>query len=38
VVVEEFMVGQEVSFFVSRTGIDALPLAAAEDHKTVFDG
>ena len=38
VVVEEFMVGQEVSFFVLANGIDALPLAAAEDHKTVFDG
>jgi phosphoribosylamine---glycine ligase len=38
VVVEEFMVGQEVSFFVLANGHDALPLAAAEDHKTVFDG
>jgi len=38
VVVEEFMVGQEVSFFVLANGSDALPLAAAEDHKTVFDG
>src|SRR5262249_37099715 len=37
VVVEEFMVGQEVSFFVLANGSDALPLAAAEDHKTVFD-
>ena len=31
------MVGQEVSFFVLANGSDALPLAAAEDHKTVFD-
>jgi phosphoribosylamine--glycine ligase len=38
VVVEEFMVGQEVSFFALANGDDALPLAAAEDHKTVFDG
>jgi phosphoribosylamine--glycine ligase len=38
VVVEEFMVGQEVSFFVLANGHDAMPLAAAEDHKTVFDG
>src|SRR4029453_15741418 len=38
VVVEEFMVGQEVSFFVLANGGDALHLAAAEGHKTVFDG
>jgi len=38
VVVEEFMVGQEVSFFALANGSDVLPLAAAEDHKAVFDG
>jgi len=38
VVVEELMVGQEVSFFVLANGHDAMPLAAAEDHKAVFDG
>ena len=38
VVVEEFMTGQEVSFFVLSNGGDVLALAAAEDHKTVFDG
>jgi len=38
VVVEEFMVGREVSFFALANGDDAVPLAAAEDHKTVFDG
>jgi phosphoribosylamine---glycine ligase len=38
VVVEEFMVGQEVSFFALANGDDALPLAAAEDHKAVSDG
>jgi len=38
VVVEEFMVGREVSFFALSNGDDAIPLAAAEDHKTVFDG
>jgi phosphoribosylamine--glycine ligase len=38
VVVEEFLVGQEVSFFVLANGRDPLPLAAAEDHKTIFDG
>jgi phosphoribosylamine---glycine ligase len=38
VVVEEFMAGREVSFFVLANGNDAMPLAAAEDHKTIFDG
>jgi phosphoribosylamine---glycine ligase len=38
VVVEEFMVGREVSFFALANGHDAVALAAAEDHKTVFDG
>ena len=37
VVVEEFMVGQEVSFFTLSNGGDAMALAAAEDHKAVFD-
>jgi phosphoribosylamine--glycine ligase len=38
VVVEEFMEGEEASFFVVSDGATALPLAAAQDHKTVFDG
>ena len=38
VVVEEFLSGEEVSFFALANGADALPLAAARDHKTVFDG
>jgi phosphoribosylamine--glycine ligase len=38
VVVEEFMIGQEVSFFVLSNGGDVMTLAAAEDHKAVFDG
>ncbi len=38
VVVEEFMAGEEVSFFVLSDGTAALPLAIAQDHKTVFDG
>jgi phosphoribosylamine--glycine ligase len=37
VVVEEFMVGEEVSFFALSDGATILPLAAAQDHKTVFD-
>ena len=38
VVIEEFMVGEEASFFVITDGAAILPLAAAQDHKTVFDG
>jgi phosphoribosylamine--glycine ligase len=38
VVVEEFMRGEEVSFFVLAGASGVLPLAAAQDHKTVFDG
>lgn len=38
VVVEEFMEGEEASFFVLCDGETALPLATAQDHKRVFDG
>ncbi|MEQ9327962.1 MAG: phosphoribosylamine--glycine ligase [Rhodospirillales bacterium] len=38
VVVEEFMEGEEASFFVLVDGDHALPLAAAQDHKRVGDG
>ena len=38
VVVEEFMTGEEASFFALCDGEHALPLAAAQDHKRVFDG
>ena len=38
VVVEEFMIGQEISWFVLSNGGDVMALAAAEDHKAVFDG
>jgi phosphoribosylamine--glycine ligase len=38
VVVEEFLEGEEVSFFALCDGETALPLAAAQDHKTAFDG
>ena len=37
VVVEEFMVGEEASFFALSSGSSVVPLAAAQDHKTVFD-
>jgi phosphoribosylamine--glycine ligase len=38
VVVEEFLRGEEVSFFAVANGGDVAPLAVAQDHKTVFDG
>jgi len=38
VVVEEFLEGDEVSFFALCDGETALPLASAKDHKRVFDG
>lgn len=38
VVVEEFMQGEEVSFFALSDGNMALPFAAAQDHKAVYDG
>ncbi|HEX2441763.1 MAG TPA: phosphoribosylamine--glycine ligase [Methylomirabilota bacterium] len=38
VVVEEFMQGEEVSLFVLAGAGGVFPLAAAQDHKTVFDG
>jgi phosphoribosylamine---glycine ligase len=37
VVIEEFMEGEEASFFVLADGTNAVPLAAAQDHKTVYD-
>jgi phosphoribosylamine--glycine ligase len=38
VVVEEFLEGEEASFFALCDGETALPLASAQDHKRVFDG
>lgn len=37
-VIEEFMEGEEASFFALCDGEVALPFAAAQDHKAVFDG
>ncbi|MFQ5831018.1 MAG: phosphoribosylamine--glycine ligase, partial [Candidatus Methylomirabilia bacterium] len=37
VVIEEFMEGEEASFFALTDGEQALPLGAAQDHKAVFD-
>ena len=38
VVVEEFMVGEEASFFALCDGTTAIALASAQDHKRVGDG
>ncbi|MBM3502810.1 MAG: phosphoribosylamine--glycine ligase [Alphaproteobacteria bacterium] len=37
-VVEEFLDGEEVSYFALSDGSDVLPLIAAQDHKRVGDG
>lgn len=38
VVIEQFLVGEEVSFFAIADGETAVPLIAAQDHKAVGDG
>lgn len=38
IVVEAFLEGEEVSFFALCDGVNALPLASAQDHKRAFDG
>jgi phosphoribosylamine---glycine ligase len=38
IVVEDFLAGEEASFFALVDGETALPLAAAQDHKRAFDG
>ncbi|MES2914748.1 MAG: phosphoribosylamine--glycine ligase [Pseudomonadota bacterium] len=38
VVIEEFMAGEEASFFVLTDGVNALPIGTAQDHKRVGDG
>ena len=38
VVIEEFLAGEEVSFFAVVDGKNALPLASAQDHKAAHDG
>ena len=38
IVVEEFLPGEEVSYFVLVDGTTALPLVSAQDHKAVGDG
>lgn len=38
IVVEEYLDGEEASFFCLCAGVAALPLAAAQDYKRVHDG
>ncbi len=38
VVIEDFLEGEEASFFVLSDGTTALPLATAQDHKRAHDG
>jgi phosphoribosylamine--glycine ligase len=38
IVVEEFLTGEEASFFALCDGATATALASAQDHKRVFDG
>ena len=38
IVVEEFMEGEEASFFALSDGTNVVPLAGAQDHKRVGDG
>jgi len=38
IVIEEFLIGEEASFFALCDGIRAIPMAGAQDHKQVHDG
>ena len=38
IVIEEFLEGEEASFFCLVDGETVVPLASAQDHKRVFDG
>ncbi len=38
VVIEEFMEGEEASFFILSDGENILPIGTAQDHKRAFDG
>jgi len=38
IVIEEYLDGEEASFFALTDGETVLPLAAAQDHKRAFDG
>ncbi len=38
VIIEEYLQGEEASFFVLVDGNDIVPLASAQDHKAAYDG
>jgi len=38
IIIEEFLVGQELSFIVIVNGKEFLPLATSQDHKTIGEG
>ncbi|MDO8434331.1 MAG: phosphoribosylamine--glycine ligase [Candidatus Binatus sp.] len=38
VVIEEFLTGEELSFFALCDGENAIALGSAQDHKAIFDG
>jgi phosphoribosylamine--glycine ligase len=38
IIIEEFLAGEEVSFFALTDGTSLLPLPACQDHKAVYDG
>lgn len=38
VVIEEFMDGEEASYFVLCDGLDAVPIGTAQDHKRIGEG
>ena len=38
VVIEEFMTGEEASFFILSDGETVMPIGTAQDHKRAFDG
>lgn len=38
VVIEEFLTGEEASFFVFTDGVNFIPMQSSQDHKAVFDG
>src|SRR3546814_9356858 len=38
VVIEEFLTGEEASFFALTDGVTVLPLGSAQDHKRVGEG
>ena len=38
IVFEEFLTGEEASYFVLADGVSFVPLSSAQDHKRIFDG